>query len=216
VKADGTDRPNLGEVREYHVTRLNQALRRPGMWGREITLRLFMDAVAFVDGLDEVWQAEWEQLRARGAFTSLGVHGAFAEILPGYRDDGAAVASVYADIAWRHGWLTVDRTLPADDLQRLRDETSHWCARARDLDEVLAELGAPSVLLGGSNPRYPKTLAYAADRASGLICLLFASTYDWNTTRPQSESPPVLLAIRHGDGTFVDTFTFTPTSTAYR
>ncbi|SIN45019.1 hypothetical protein SAMN04489832_7372 [Micromonospora cremea] len=186
------------------------------MWGDEITLRLFMDAVAFVDGLDEVWQAEWKRLEARGAFTSLGVHGAFAKILPNYRDDGAAVASIYAGIAWRLGWLTVDRTLPADDLWRLRDEAIRWSARDRDLDEVLAELGAPSVLLGGSNPRYPKTLAYAANGATGLICLHFASTYDWNTTQPQSESRPVLLAIRHDDGAFMDSSTFTPTGTAYR
>jgi hypothetical protein len=83
------------------------------MWGREMTLRLFMDAVAFVDGLDGVWQAEQEQFKARGAFTSLGVHGAFADVLPGYLDDGSAAASVYADIAWRHGWFRVDRTAGA-------------------------------------------------------------------------------------------------------
>ncbi|SIR86990.1 hypothetical protein [Micromonospora avicenniae] len=215
MKADGAGRPDLGEVREYHVRRLNHALRRPGMYGGEITLRLTMDAVAYIDGLDEVWQAEYGQLGKREAFTSLGVHGAFAQILPGYRDDGA-VASVYADIAWRHGWLTVDRTLPEDDLRPLRDEATRWCAQDRSLDEVLAELGSPSVSFGSSNPRYPKTLAYATDRASGLVCLHFASTYDWTATEPQSESPPVLLAVRHGDGPFAETFVFTPTGTTYR
>ncbi|MFJ6950691.1 hypothetical protein [Micromonospora aurantiaca (nom. illeg.)] len=215
MKADATGRRSLDEVREYQVTRLNHALRRPGMWGGETALRLLMDAVAFVDGLDEVWQAECEQLRARGAVNSLGVRGAFSEILPGYRDDGA-VASVYADIAWRHGWLKVDRTLSADDFQRLRDEATRWCAQDRYLDEALVELGAPAVLFGGGNPCYPKTLAYAADRATGLICLHFAGTCDWNTTQPQPESPPVLLAIRHGDGTFADTFTLTPTGSTYR
>jgi hypothetical protein len=45
------------------------------------------------------------------------VRGAFARILPGYDDDGA-VASVYADIAWRHGWLRVDRVLPDGDHRR--------------------------------------------------------------------------------------------------
>ncbi|MFI6820612.1 hypothetical protein ACIBJE_06600 [Micromonospora sp. NPDC050187] len=216
VKTGGTGRPNLNEVRDYHVARLNHALRRPGMWARETTLRLFLDAVAFVDGIDQVWQAECEQLRARGAFTSLGVPGAFARILPGYHDDGAAVASVYADIAWRHGWLTVDRTLSAEDLQRLGDGVAHWCSRDRNLDEVLAEFGSPSVLLGPSDARSSKTLVYAANRATGLICLHFVGTHDRNATKPQSESPPALLAIRHGDGVFADTFTFTPTGTVYR
>ncbi|SCE66160.1 hypothetical protein GA0070607_0086 [Micromonospora coriariae] len=62
----------------------------------------------------------------------------------------------------------------------------------------------------------PEDQAYAANRATGLICLHFASTYDGNTTRPQSESPPALLAIRHDDGAYMETFTFTPTGTAYR
>ncbi|MER7441556.1 hypothetical protein [Micromonospora avicenniae] len=216
MKTAAAGRPSLEEIRDYHVTRLNLALRRPGMWGRETTLRLFMDAVAFVDGLDEVWQAEQEQLRARGAFTSLGVHGAFADVLPGYLDDGSAVASVYADIAWRHGWLRVDRTFPTDDHQRLRDGASRWCDRDRDLDEILAELGPPSVLLGPSSPRNPKVLAYAADRSHGLVCLHFASIYDRTTRQVKSDSPPGLVAVRYGDGVFLDSFTFTPAGTAYR
>ena len=155
MKADATGRRSLDEVREYQVTRLNHALRRPGMWGGEIALRLLMDAVAFVDGLDEVWQAECEQLRARGAVNPLGVRGAFSEILPEYRDDGA-MASVYADIAWRHGWLKVDRTLSADDFQRLRDEATRWCAQDRYLDEVLVELGAPPCCSAVAIPVIPR------------------------------------------------------------
>ncbi len=138
VDIDGTTRPTLGQVREYHLGRLNDALRRPGVWGRETTLTLFLDAVAFVDGLTEAWQQEQDALRNRQAFNALGVHGAIAHILPGYDDDGA-VASVYAEIAWRHGWLTVDRVLPADDHRRLREDVVAWCARDRTLDEVLSE-----------------------------------------------------------------------------
>ncbi|MEV0570352.1 hypothetical protein [Dactylosporangium sp. NPDC050588] len=209
--------PSLDEVRRHHLDRLNQALRRPSMWGWEPAIRLLMDDVAFVDGTGELWQQEHDDLRVRGAFNSLGVHGAFTAILPGYRDDGAAVASVYADIAWRLGWLTVDRTLPDDEHRQLGAETDRWSGRDRRLDEIVAELGPPSVLFGGGNPRYAKTLAYAAaSGARGLVCLHFASTYDWNAPQPQPETQPVLVAVRHGTGAFVDTFTFTPAGSAYR
>jgi hypothetical protein len=217
VDTGGVTRPSLDQVRQYHLGRLNDALRRPGMWGREITLRLFLDAVAFVDGLGEVWQREQDTLRTRGAFNALGVHGAFADVLPGYDDAGAAVASVYAEIAWRHGWLTVDRVMPDGDHQRLCDDVVQWCARDRLLDEVLSELGPPSVWCGGGNLRFSKTLAYAAaDPGWGLVCLHFAGTYEWDAPQPQPESQPVLLAVRHGDGSFFDTFTVTPTGAAYR
>jgi hypothetical protein len=185
------------------------------MWGGEITLRLFLDAVAFIDGLGEVWQREQEQLRARGAFLATGVGGGFATVMPGYQDDGA-VASVYADIAWRRGWLSVDRTLSDRDDRGLREDVIRWCARDRDLDQVLTDLGTPSVWFGGSNPRYPKTLAYATgDRGRNLLCLHFDSTYDWDASPPEASSP-LLVAVRHGEGGFADSFTFTPAGLAYR
>jgi hypothetical protein len=207
--------PSLDEVRGYHLGRLNDALRRPGMWGGETTLRLFLDAVAFVDGRGAVWQQEQDALRDRGAFGALGVRGAFAHVLPGY-DDDAAVASVYAEIAWRHGWLTVDRVMPTEEHRRLRLDVD-WCARDRTLDEVLDELGPPSVRCGGGNPRFSKTLVYAAaDPTRGLVSLQFAGTYDWQAPQPQPESPPMLVAVRHGDGLFLETFAFTPAGVGQR
>lgn len=205
--------PDLDTIREYHLDRLNQALRRPGMWGGELTIRLFMDTVAFVQGMHESWKADQDELRHRGALTATGVTGAFAAILPGYRHDGA-VASVYAEIAWRHRWLTVDRYLSDEDYRRLRASSDRWRDRDHRQDQIEAELGPPSVLFGGRNPRYAKTLAYVA-RDADLICLHFASTYDWNNPGPEPESP-VLVAVRHGTATFADSFVFSPAATAYR
>jgi hypothetical protein len=217
VTSDTHPAPDLEEVRRYHLDRLNQALRRPGMWGGELSIRLFMDDVAFVDGMNELWKQEQDDLRARGASNALGVQGAFAAILPGYRDHGAAAASVYAEIAWRRGWLAVDRALPDDEHQQLAAEICRWSGQDYQLDEIEAELGPPSVLFGGSNPRYAKTLAYAAASGSrGLVCLHFASPYDWNAPQPQPEPRPFLVAARYGTGPFVDTFTFAPAGASYR
>jgi hypothetical protein len=111
--------PDLDTIRQYHLDRLNQALRRPGMWGGEVTIRLFMDTVAFVQGMRESWSQDQDELRQRGAFTSTGVRGAFATILPNHHDDGA-IAPVYAEIALRHRWLTIDRYLPDEAYRRLK------------------------------------------------------------------------------------------------
>jgi hypothetical protein len=45
-------------------------------------------------------------------------------------------------------------------------------AQDRTLSEVVEAFGAPSVQIGGTNPCYPKTFAYAtADRDDDLICV---------------------------------------------
>jgi hypothetical protein len=187
------------------------------MWGRELTIRLFMDAVAFVNGMGDLWEQAQDDLRTRGAFTALGVQGAFRAVLPSYRDDGAAVASVYAEIAWRLGWLVVDRALADDEHEQLSAQTDRWSGRNYQLDEIQAEFGPPSVLFGGSGPHCAKTLAYAAaSRARGLVCLHFASPYDWNAPQPRPEAQPVLVAVRHGSGAFVDAFAFTAAGEVYR
>jgi hypothetical protein len=47
----GEDRePSFHDVREYLLGTLNEALRRPGMFGGELSLRIYLDAVAFTYG----------------------------------------------------------------------------------------------------------------------------------------------------------------------
>ncbi|MEV4417979.1 hypothetical protein [Catellatospora sp. NPDC049609] len=217
MDADGAGRrPTLDEVRQFHLDDLNSALRRAGMYGGEVALRLFTHTMAFVDGVLDAWLQEERDLKSRGAFNSLGVRGAFAQLLPGHNDDGA-VSSVYAEFAWRQSWLIVDRTLTDVDYCRLRDSAAGWCTRDRSFAEVVDEFGPPSVLFGGSNRRYPKTLAYApTDRAQDLVSLHFTSSYDWDTSLAQPEPALMLLAVRHGRGRFDATFTFTPAGIAYR
>ncbi|BCJ37087.1 hypothetical protein Athai_45900 [Actinocatenispora thailandica] len=195
-------RPSLAEVRQYHLRQLNEALRRPGMWGGEVTILVLMDAMAFVDGLDKIVREETRALRARQAFNSLGVRGGFQDALPGYQGEQEAAASVYAEIAWRYDWLVVDRVIPDEVHERLRTHPAEWCAHDRRLDDVLSELGPPSVLCGGYSPCWPKTLVYAAEAGPGLVSLHFSGSPD--------EPEPILSALRYGDGRFPESFVFTP------
>lgn len=200
-------------IRAYHVERLNHALRRPGMYGSEATLGLLMDSMAFIDGQDEAWLREQDELRERGLFTSLGVRGAFQRVFPGDRQDDTT-ASVYAEFAHRHGWLTLDRALSGEEYDRVRREATALADRDSWLSEAIESFGPPSVWFGGTNPHYPKTIAYAAaDRNVALLSLHYWNEADHaaDTEMPSAvHSEPVLLAVRQGRGQFLDTLTFTP------
>ncbi|WP_329127374.1 hypothetical protein [Streptomyces sp. NBC_01465] len=202
-------------VLDYLVRHLNSALRRPGMYGGEMGIRLYLDAVAFADSAEEACQEELEGLRTRKAFFSTGVSGAFKDLWSDTHE--GSMASVYAEIAHRQGWLALDRTLTAAEYAMLRHSGETWCREDRHLSDVVTAFGEPSVLFGGTNPRYPKTLAYATDRRDdALVCF-----HLWNGLSPSPTSPtaclrtePVLWAIRAGGTLFTDGFTFTPEGAA--
>ncbi|WP_174361945.1 hypothetical protein [Nocardia brevicatena] len=44
------------EIRDYLVGRLNSALRRPGMFGGEIALRLLLDHLVYAEHQDHAWE----------------------------------------------------------------------------------------------------------------------------------------------------------------
>ncbi|WP_240930035.1 hypothetical protein [Streptomyces coryli] len=101
------------------------------------------------------------------------------------------MASAYAEFARRCGWLRPDRVLGAQD--------------------VTAEFGAPSVLFGGSNPLYGKTLGYLSEDPEQPIVFFHL----WNGAAepggwPPEHEQPLLLAVRFGEGPFRRSFTFTP------
>ncbi|MFE0463730.1 hypothetical protein ACFW1A_31205 [Kitasatospora sp. NPDC058965] len=211
------DRRTAQEVLDYLLTHLNDALRRPGMYGGETAIRLYLDAVAFADASEQEWQQELKDLQTRRGSSSTGVRGAFQDLW-GDAHEGA-VASVYAEIAHRQGWLQLDRTLTSAEHHEIRRVSETWCRQDRLLSDVVTAFGPPSVLFGGNNPNYPKTLAYATDqRDDSLLCFHF-----WNSFAADPSSPsvsihaePVLWAFRHGGTLFTDGFTFTPEGFARR
>jgi len=212
----GTGR-TAGDIRDYLHRQLNSALRRPEMFGGETALRLYFDAIAFAGCGEQAWAKDLSVLRSREAFASTGVTGAVERVLGHKAAD--VMASVYAEIAHRHAWLTLDDNLPEADYDRIRNRLPAWCTQDRSHSEVIAEFGEPSMLIGGSNPLYPKTLAYAAAHADSPLIFFHL----WNgtqpgagTTRPPQHPEPVLLAARCGGMRFADGFIFTPAGSARR
>jgi hypothetical protein len=200
------------EIHAYLLEGLNMAFRRSGVLGGEIHITRLLDLLLFAERRQDAWgEVLHHELGKRDAVTASGALGAFREFLP--TDQGHAVASVYAEIARRQGWLRVDRVLDADEYGSMLVGIDSWASQDRVWEDVTATFGPPSILFGGSNPLYPKTLGYATRAASDPMLFFHL----WNGSEPEAESSwppvyeqPVLLAVRRGDAPFSAAFTFTP------
>jgi hypothetical protein len=209
----------LDGVRQHLRTEFNGAIRRPSMYGGEIAIRIYLRALDVAHGHDRA-SAEIKDLQPRGAFTSLGVPGAFAQIWPGLKrpyprvtaDTSDMAPSVYAEIGRHHGWLDLDRTLTPAEYGQLRRAAAPWCREDRTATDVLDTFGQPSIRIGSTGARWPKTFLYATAQPSEP-CVSFhlwngsaGSTPGAATAYPE----PMLLAVRTEGGPFQDSFTHTP------
>ncbi|WP_245769718.1 hypothetical protein [Streptomyces indicus] len=199
------------EIRAHLVEYLNLALRRPGMFGGETTLRILFDHLLFVERQPEGFAQQQQVLADRGAWSAIGVTGAFRDLIPG-RNYEYGMASVYAEFALRRGWLRPDRVLADDEYEALKGRVRQWAGEDRTWADVTAEFGSPCVLFGGTNPRYGKTLGYLSEDLEQPMVVFHL----WNGSAPGAEpwppehEQPLLLAVRYGEGPFRQTFTFTP------
>ncbi|MFJ2236494.1 hypothetical protein [Streptomyces sp. NPDC087859] len=199
------------EIHAYLVRQLNRALRYPEGYGGELGLVLLYRHLLFTEGRPDAWAEASERLRESGAWTAIGVRGAFRDLIRG--DDSSGMASVHAEFAHRRGWLETDRLLDARTHQALLDSARQWAGDDRVRSDVLAEFGAPSVLLGDDDPRYGKTLGYVSEDPDRPIVFfhLWNGRLDEDTSVGDRAYPePVLWAVRFGDGPFRESFTFTP------
>ncbi|MFF0491728.1 hypothetical protein ACFYTQ_22095 [Nocardia sp. NPDC004068] len=138
------------DLKRRWLTEARQVFARPGMYARsgpemESVAGERLGDLCYLDERDD----EYEQVRKflRG-FGKLGVHGPFAAVFDVERRCTDEVASVYAEVYHRLGYLPVERLLTAEEwlpLTRLRE----WVG-VRDVrrGEVEAAFGAPSLLVG--------------------------------------------------------------------
>lgn len=100
-QSDGDRRRSADEIREHFKARIMAAVLRPGAWGGEIALRLFLDDLAWIDRRDTPRGQARDALAAMGAFSPTGVTGVFTHMFGGIPADHlSAVGMVYADLAW--------------------------------------------------------------------------------------------------------------------
>jgi hypothetical protein len=220
-----TDSVTLAAVRAHLRASFNEAVRRPGMFGGEMAIRLYLDALDVAHGHERA-SAEIEQLRPRGAFSSVGVPGAFWRVLPGLEASHRAAlnvslddmaASVYAEIGHHQGWLDLDRTLTDREMAAIEAKIRDgWCDADRTATQVSEAFGPASVHIGGSGRAWPRTLVYSA----GGPCLslhLWNSFTDSGPHEDRTEYPePMLIAVRREGQPFADTFVFTPVGQGLR
>ncbi|MER7850292.1 hypothetical protein ABTZ03_40885 [Kitasatospora sp. NPDC096077] len=198
-------------IHAYLIEQLNLTLRRPGMYGGEVALRVLIDHLLFVERQPEAWvevKQDWEE---RGLWTSTGPSGAFRAVLPA-QADCYEVASAYAEFARLRRWLRPDRVLTEEEYGALTGRVRQWATVDRTWADVTAEFGPPSVLFGGSNPLYGKTLGYLTEDPQQPMVLFHL----WNGSKPGAASwppeheQPLLLAVRFGVGSFCGSLAFTP------
>ncbi|MFE9813431.1 hypothetical protein ACFYRN_45640 [Streptomyces sp. NPDC005227] len=77
---------------------------------------------------------------------------------------------------------------------------------------MTAMFGVPSVLFGGNNPLYGRTLGYLSeDMGQPMVVFhLWNGSAPGNFSWPPAHEQPLLLAVRFGKGPFRQSFTFTP------
>ncbi|MFE2721614.1 hypothetical protein [Kitasatospora sp. NPDC059327] len=199
------------EIHDHLIDQLNLSLRRPGMFGGEVTLRVLIDHLLFVERRPEAWAELRQGWEERGLWTPTGPGGAFQGVFP-EQGDCYEVASVYAEFAQRSGWLKPDRVLTGEEYESLTGRVRRWAAVDRTWADVTAEFGPPSVLFGGNNPLYGKTLGYLSEDPRQPMVVFHL----WNGSEPGAEpwppehEQPSLLAVRFGDGPIRGSLTFTP------
>ncbi|MEW1545857.1 hypothetical protein [Streptomyces tsukubensis] len=200
------------------VDQLNSALRRVGMYGGkpDMSLWFVINHLLVLERRPQVWEEQKSRWARQGLWTEKGVQGAIARHFPtGVHDYGAS--AVYAEFARREGWLKPDRLLAPDAYSVLREEAGPWSGQDRTWSDVTQAFGAPTIHIGGTNPRFGKVLGYATDDPG----LPMATFYLWNGTDPGREEwpgheEPLLLAVHCGDGDFTGGLTFTPQGRARR
>jgi len=156
---------SIEEVRTYFLNLFDHAAKRSSMYGGELFLHNCLNHLAFVDQTESILQREMQRLKDWGAYNACGATGAF-KCATGISQPEMEVASLYAELAFRMGYLQLDRYLSPKEFQMCRQRIDRkFSERDWAVDEIKMEFGKPSWATG-TNPYYPCVLAYASAEVS--------------------------------------------------
>lgn len=195
----------MADVRDYLEQQLNQAIRRPGMFGGEVGLQLYCDALAVADDIEGGWTRVQGGLRAWGASGSTGVTGAVERVLGRKAEDvmasglrGRGARPWVAARGRRHG--------PAGLRARARG-IPRVVRPGPGRGDVRREFGQPSLVLGS---RVERTLVYGTSRPGDQLVFFHLGDASRFGYPGEPGNPLALIAGRSGGETFAAGFAFTP------
>jgi hypothetical protein len=176
----------LADLRTMVLAELAGALEAPGMYAccppDQASLFVHrLGLLCFLDGRDEDLAAERQRLIRLGVHYPPnhvgGVNDALRLILPDIDQFECEAASVYAEIAWRLGYLALERTLlPEQYTQLVTFIAEGWDRRDWTLAQITNLFGPPSFVVGSDY-----VCCYATDdRTQPWVCFdLPWRTGDW-------------------------------------
>jgi hypothetical protein len=193
---------SVDEIWARSQSRLNAALRRPGMYGGQVVLVEMLLDLAWADRKEEELVRWGARLVERSMWTSTGVVGAFERLVPGLNAENGAT-SVFADIALSLHWLELDGDLAAPDYWRMRNDSERLIAGTDIAVEGIVELyGEPVISIGGSRGR---ALGYVDSSGNHPIIWFYESNADDS-----------IACRRVGSSSFADDVLFTPSGLSLR
>lgn len=114
----------------------------------------WLSDLLFIDQRDGQFESERDRLNAQGLWTNLGTYGPFFWNLPrptGYefkRPLEVECASVWAQVAFRLGYLQLDRTLNLAEWETIASSINRFRSGDWHQEEVTALFGLPSFVIG--------------------------------------------------------------------
>lgn len=207
----------IEEVRQRLLDNIAHAAERPSMWcwdehSAQLTFLQLLGDICYIDEREsELRQARFA-LERRELVRTQGVGDGFRRRFPEQTDLMEEVVSVYAEVAYDLGYLTLPRLLSEAEWKSLTNGLRGKC-RTQDftLSETLATFGPPTLQVGGC---YGPTLCYAPlSRESRWIFFDFCSCH-WELAKKSGRDPyeadPILRNARIPATVFWRELTLTP------
>lgn len=185
---------------------LDGAVRRPRMYGGsdfgvELVFRNLLADLCFIDEREKELDRAFKSLSERGHFLATGLLGGLGSRIQDVPDLSHEIASVYAEIAARLGFLSLQRRLSSSEWRLLRRGLRSRC-RERDwrATQVRATFGEPSLVSDSVYCYAPQ------DLEAGWVFFDFCSPSDDCVT----SRAHILRDVRLPAVSLAREFTFTP------